>query len=34
MPLREDILKPIPGDNPSGVNLRSAPVYDKIKERR
>lgn len=34
MPLREDILKPIPGDNPSGVNLRSAPVYDKIKEAR
>ena len=34
MPLREDILKPIPGDNPSGINLRLAPVYDKIKEAR
>jgi len=34
MPLREDILKPIPGDNPSGQNLRYAPVYDKIKEAR
>jgi type VI secretion system protein ImpA len=34
MPLREDILHPIPGDNPSGENLRYAPVYDKIKEAR
>ena len=34
MPLREDILKPIPGDNPSGPDLRYAPVYDKIKEAR
>ena len=34
MPLREDILNPIPGDNPSGQNLRYAPVYDKIKEAR
>ena len=34
MPLREDILKPIPGDNPSGQDLRYAPVYDKIKEAR
>jgi len=34
MPLRNDILNPIAGDNPSGPNLRSAPVYDKIKEAR
>src|ERR1044071_9798054 len=34
MPLREDILKPIPGDNPSGQNLRSTPLYDKIREAR
>ena len=34
MPLREDILDPIPGDNPSGVDLRRDAVYDKIKEAR
>jgi type VI secretion system protein ImpA len=34
MPLRDDLLNPIPGDNPSGVSLRYAPVYDKIKEAR
>src|ERR1017187_4038495 len=34
MPLREDILNPIPGDSPSGQDLRYAPVYDKIKEAR
>src|SRR6185295_16778079 len=34
MPLREDLLTPIPGDNPSGENLKYAPVYDKIKEAR
>jgi type VI secretion system protein ImpA len=34
MPLRDDLLTPIPGDNPSGENLRYAPVYDKIKEAR
>jgi type VI secretion system protein ImpA len=34
MPLREDILTPIPGDNPCGQDLRYAPVYDKIKEAR
>lgn len=31
---REDLLKPIPGENPSGINLRYSPVYDKIKEAR
>jgi len=34
MPLRDDLLNPIPGDSPSGTNLRYAPVYDKIKEAR
>ncbi|MCC7497236.1 MAG: type VI secretion system protein TssA [Bryobacterales bacterium] len=34
MPLRDDLLNPISGDNPSGENLRYAPVYDKIKEAR
>ncbi len=35
MPLREDILAPIPGENPSGVDLRydtKLLIYDKIKE--
>jgi type VI secretion system protein ImpA len=32
--LREDLLKPIPGENPSGPNLRYSPIYDKIKEAR
>src|SRR5580692_2611872 len=37
MPLREDILVPIPGENPSGVDLRydnKLLIYDKIKEAR
>jgi type VI secretion system protein ImpA len=34
MPLREDILNPIPGDNPSGASLRYEPIYDQIKEAR
>jgi type VI secretion system protein ImpA len=34
MPLRDDILNPIPGDNPSGADLRYDPVYAKIKEAR
>jgi type VI secretion system protein ImpA len=34
MPLRDDILTPIPGENPGGESLRYAPVYDKIKEAR
>ena len=34
MPLRDDLLNPISGDNPGGTNLRYAPVYDKIKEAR
>src|SRR5580704_6486600 len=34
MPLREDLLTPIPGETPSGANLRYDPVTDKIKEAR
>ena len=34
MPLRDDLLNPIPGDNPSGVNLRYDRIYDQIKEAR
>ena len=32
--LREDILNPIPGDNPSGQSVRLTPVYDRIREAR
>ena len=34
MLLRDDLLNPIAGQNPSGQDLRYAPVYDKIKEAR
>lgn len=34
MPLRDDLLNPIPGDNPSGKNLRYDRVTDQIKEAR
>src|SRR5579872_4213378 len=37
MPLREDLLNPIAGDNPSGVDVRydtKLLLYDKIKEAR
>jgi type VI secretion system protein ImpA len=37
MPLRDDILAPIPGDNPSGMDLRydnKLLTYDKIREAR
>src|SRR5579864_5872509 len=37
MPLREDLLTPIPGDNPSGTDVRydtKLLLYDKIKEAR
>jgi len=34
MPLREDLLTPIPGANPSGTNLRYTPEFEKIKEAR
>ena len=32
--LRQDILNPIAGDNPSGQSVRLTPVYDKIREAR
>jgi len=37
MPLREDILTPIAGENPSGIDLRYDThllIHDKIKEAR
>ena len=37
MPLREDILTPIAGDNPSGIDLRydtKLLIFDKIREAR
>ncbi len=34
MPLRDDLLNPIAGPNPSGQNLKYAAVYDKIKDAR
>lgn len=35
MPLRDDLLTPIPGENPSGVNLQyDVKVFDVIKEAR
>ena len=34
MPLREDLLAPIAGDNPSGVDLYYDKVFDQIKESR
>lgn len=34
MPLRDDLLNPIDGDNPSGKSLRYERVYDQIKEAR
>ena len=34
MPMRDDLLNPIPGDNPGGADLRYEPIYDKLKEAR
>src|SRR5215470_6718933 len=34
MPLPEGLLNPVPGENPSGQDLRYDPVYDKIREAR
>jgi type VI secretion system protein ImpA len=34
VPLRDDLLNPIAGDNPSGASLRYERVYDQIKEAR
>jgi type VI secretion system protein ImpA len=34
MALPDSILRPIPGENPSGQNLRYDPIYEKVKEAR
>ncbi len=34
MPLRDDLLEPIPGDNPAGPNLYYDKVFDQIKDAR
>ena len=34
MPVRGDLVNPIPGPNPAGTDLRYDPLYDKIKEAR
>lgn len=34
MPLSEDLLEPIAGENPAGINMRYERVYDQIKEAR
>jgi type VI secretion system protein ImpA len=34
VPLRDDLLNPIPGDNPAGSSLRYERIYDQIKEAR
>ena len=34
MPLREDLLEPIEGEDPSGPNLNYDKVFDQIKEAR
>jgi type VI secretion system protein ImpA len=34
VPLRDDLLNPVPGENPSGVSLRYERIYDQIKEAR
>lgn len=34
MPLREDLLAPFPGENPSGQDIRYTPLFEQIKEAR
>lgn len=34
MALRSDLLQPIPGSSPAGIDLRYDPLYDKIKDAR
>jgi type VI secretion system protein ImpA len=34
MPVGEELLRPIPGDNPSGVNLYPTPLFEEIREAR
>ncbi len=34
MPLSPDLLRPIPGDDPSGENLYSTPLFEEVREAR
>ncbi len=34
MPFRDELTQPIAGDNPSGVNLYSTPLFEEIREAR
>lgn len=34
MPLPDNLLSPIPGENPSGKSLRYDPIYDRVREAR
>src|ERR1700691_769108 len=34
MALSDELLLPIPGDNPSGVNLYSTPLFEQVREAR
>src|ERR1700723_1082252 len=34
MPLSDELLQPLPGDNPSGVNLYSTPLFAEVREAR
>ena len=34
MPVSEELLLPIPGENPSGVNLYTTPLFEEIREAR
>ncbi|HML18789.1 MAG TPA: type VI secretion system protein TssA [Bryobacteraceae bacterium] len=34
MPLSDEFLQPIPGENPSGVNLYSTPLFEEVREAR
>ncbi len=34
MPVSEELLLPIPGENPSGVNLYTSPLFEEIREAR
>jgi type VI secretion system protein ImpA len=34
MPVSDELLQPIPGDNPSGVNLYTTPLFDEVREAR
>ncbi len=34
MPVSDELLQPIPGDNPSGVNLYTTPLFEEVREAR